>query len=311
MASLLSILLLLLAFTSSFQSGLAESRKELRKKETNQETVIQLRHSVHSNRIDPSRVVPLSWQPRVFLYKHFLSEEECDHLINLAHGMKENGLSNDDNSGHVVPDRLLTSSEVSLNIEDDAVSRIEERISAWTFLPKDNSRPLQVMHYGLEEVEKNYDYFGNKSRLELTKPLMATVILYLSNVTRGGEIFFPESEMKSKIWSDCNKSSNILRPVKGNAILFFTLQPNASPDKSSSHARCPILEGEMWYATKFFHIRSVRGGKVSMETDSTDCTDEHDNCPKWAAIGECQRNSVFMIGSPDYYGTCRMSCNAC
>jgi hypothetical protein len=34
-----------------------------------------------------------------------------------AHGMKENGLSNDDNSGHVVPDRLLTSSEVSLNIE--------------------------------------------------------------------------------------------------------------------------------------------------------------------------------------------------
>jgi prolyl 4-hydroxylase len=54
------------------------------------------------------------------------------------------------------------------------------------------------MHYGLEEVEKNYDYFGNKSRLELTKPLMATVILYLSNVTRGGEIFFPESEVREK-----------------------------------------------------------------------------------------------------------------
>ncbi|GMY07203.1 kinesin-like protein KIN-10C isoform X2, partial [Fagus crenata] len=297
MASLLSILLLLLAFTSSFQSGLAESRKELRKKETNQETVIQLRHSVHSNRIDPSRVVPLSWQPRVFLYKHFLSEEECDHLINLAHGMKENGLSNDDNSGHVVPDRLLTSSEVSLNIEDDAVSRIEERISAWTFLPKDNSRPLQVMHYGLEEVEKNFDYF---------------VILYLSNVTRGGEIFFPESEMKSKIWSDCNKSSNILRPVKGNAILFFTLQPNASPDKSSSHARCPILEGEMWYATKFFHIRSVRGGKVSMETDSTDCTDEHDNCPKWAAIGECQRNSVPVKSVTEFHKLYASSvCGSC
>ena len=54
------------------------------------------------------------------------------------------------------------------------------------------------MHYGLEEVEKNYDYFGNKSKLELTKPLMATVILYLSNVTRGGEIFFPESEVREK-----------------------------------------------------------------------------------------------------------------
>jgi prolyl 4-hydroxylase len=54
------------------------------------------------------------------------------------------------------------------------------------------------MHFGLEEVEQNYDYFGNKSTLELTKPLMAIVVLYLSNVTRGGEILFPESEVREK-----------------------------------------------------------------------------------------------------------------
>ncbi|KAK4571585.1 hypothetical protein RGQ29_030128 [Quercus rubra] len=312
MASLLSILLLLLlAFTSSFQSLLAESRKELRDKEASQETFIQLGHSVHSNRIDPSRVVQLSWQPRVFLYKGFLSDEECDHLITLAHGMEENGLGNDDNSGHVGTDRLPKISEIPLDIEDDVVSRIEERISAWTFLPTENSRPLQVMHYGLEEADKNYDYLGNKSTLELTKPLMAIVVLYLSNVTRGGEILFPDSEVKSKIWSGCTKSGNILRPIKGNAILFFAIHPNASPDKSSSHARCPIVEGEMWHATKFFHIGSIRGEKLSLKTDGTDCTDEEESCPKWAAIGECQRNPVYMIGSPDYYGTCRKSCNAC
>ena len=114
-----------------------------------------------------------------------------------------------------------------------------------------------------------------------------------------------------KIWSSCTKSSSILRPTKGNAILFFTLHPNATPDKSSSHARCPVLEGEMWYATKLFHIRSISGEKISLEVDGTECTDEDENCPRWAAIGECQRNPVFMIGSPDYYGTCRKSCNAC
>lgn len=64
--------------------------------------------------------------------------------------------------------------------------------------PSENGRPLQVMHFGLEEVEQNYDYFGNKSTLELTKPLMAIVVLYLSNVTRGGEILFPESEVREK-----------------------------------------------------------------------------------------------------------------
>ncbi|XP_059433799.1 probable prolyl 4-hydroxylase 12 isoform X1 [Corylus avellana] len=309
MASVLSILLLL-AFTS-FLSCFAESgRKEFRDKGANKETVIQLGHFVDSYRIDPSRVVQLSWQPRVFLYKGFLSEEECDHFTSLAHGVKKTILGNDYSSGHVVTNWKLTSSEIPLNIKDDVVSRIEERISAWTFLPKENSRPLQVMHFGIEEVNQNYDYFGNKSTLELTKPLMAIVVLYLSNVTQGGEILFPESEL-GKIWSSCTKSSSILRPIKGNAILFFTLHPNASLDKSSSHARCPVLEGEMWYATKLFHIRSISGEKVSPEADGTECTDEDENCPRWATIGECQRNHVFMIGSPDYYGTCRKSCNAC
>jgi len=67
----------------------------------------------------------------------------------------------------------------------------------------------------------------------------------------------------------------------------------------------------MWCATKFFHIRPVSGKKTSSKSEDTDCTDEDENCPKWAAIGECQRNPVFMVGSPDYYGTCRKSCNVC
>lgn len=245
------------------------------------------------------------------MYKDFLSDEECDHLISLAHGVKETVLGSEDDSGHDALNRLHTSSETPLNMEDDIVSRIEERISTWTFLPKENSKHLQVMHYGLEEAGQNYDYFGNTSTLESTKPLMATVVLYLSNVTRGGEISFPESEPKSNVWSDCTKSSKILRPLKGNAILFFTVHPNASPDKSSSHSRCPVLEGQMWCATKYFHTRSISREKISLESDYTDCTDEDESCPRWAAIGECQRNPVFMIGSPDYYGTCRKSCDVC
>ena len=111
--------------------------------------------------------------------------------------------------------------------------------------------------------------------------------------------------------SDCRESSKILQPIKGHAILFFSLHPSASPDKRSLHARCPMLKGDMWSATKYFYARPISGGKVSTISDGGECTDEHDNCPAWAAIGECQRNPVFMIGSPDYYGTCRKSCNAC
>ncbi|XVE64242.1 hypothetical protein DITRI_Ditri07aG0085600 [Diplodiscus trichospermus] len=310
MAFLRSIFLFLL-FSCSFSNFSSESRKELRETGGHQESTILLRHSVQSNSVDPSRVMQLLWRPRVFQYSGFLSDEECDHLISLGHGAKEEIIGINDDRVNAGKNRQLASSETSLNTEDTVLAMIEERISAWTFLPKENGKPLYARRFGLEETEQNLDYFGNKSTLDLNEPLMATVVLYLSNVTRGGEILFPHTEPKSKTWSDCTKTSNILKPVKGNAILFFTTHLNASPDGSSSHARCPVLEGEMWCATKFFYLRSVTGEKISFDSAGNECTDEDSNCPRWAALGECQRNPVFMVGSPDYYGTCRKSCNAC
>ncbi|WCJ36668.1 2-oxoglutarate (2OG) and Fe(II)-dependent oxygenase superfamily protein [Euphorbia peplus] len=276
--------------------------KELRDKEFNQDIVIHLKSSIQTNGLSLIPVVQLSWRPRVFLYKGFLTDEECDHIISLAQAPKETIVGKGDDLGKF--------SESLLNMDDDILARIEERISAWTFIPKENSKPLQVMHYGVEEANQHLHYFGNTSLIS-NAPLMATLVLYLSNVGEGGEIIFPDSELKGNFWSDCAKGRNILKPVKGNAILFFNTHPNAFPDKSSSHARCPVRYGEMWSATKYLLLRPDGQGDTVFESDSSDCTDEDDNCPSWAANGECQRNPVFMTGSPDYYGTCRKSCKAC
>ncbi|KAL3834407.1 hypothetical protein ACJIZ3_009143 [Penstemon smallii] len=241
---------------------------------------------------------------RVFLYRGFMSEEECDYLISQVHGKKNDNLQSNGLSKAQMNDGL------SLGTNNEIATRIEEKISAWTFLPKENSESLRVLHFGPEDSKKNYNYFDKKSIEQVGgQPLLATVVLYLSNVTKGGQILFPESE--NKMWSDCAKSSKILRPTRGNAIVFFNLHINATPDSTSVHARCPVLEGEMWYATKFFYLKWVKFEKEVQQSNDADCTDEDDNCPRWAAVGECQRNSVFMIGSPDYYGTCRKSCNVC
>ncbi|XP_071724689.1 probable prolyl 4-hydroxylase 12 [Rutidosis leptorrhynchoides] len=306
-------ILILLVFASASSNRLAQSRKELRdKEEVKQGTVLQVDSMMQSNRIDPSRVVNLSWQPRIFSYRNFLSDEECDHLIHLVNGETEVEMKVNGTSGNLGQNRQLRTSESQLNSEDAIVTRIEERLSAWTLLPKENSRSLWIKHNGLEEAEKRFDYIGNKSTYGLTEPLMAVVSLYLSNVSHGGEIIFPEL----KALSDCTRSNDVLKPVKGNAVLFFTVNLDSSPDKSSSHYRCPVIDGEMWYATKFFHLKSIEDNNkenLALEESGNvgDCSDEDDNCPEWAALGECQKNPVFMIGSPDYYGTCRKSCNAC
>lgn len=126
---------------------------------------------------------------RVFLYKGFLSDEECDHLISLASNSEDNP------SGNTVSTKVLKSSGVILNTTDDIIARIENRIALWTFLPKDHSMPFQIMQYRGEEAEHKY-FYGNRSAMSSSEPLMATVVLYLSDSARGGVMLFPESKVR-------------------------------------------------------------------------------------------------------------------
>ncbi|XP_009137541.1 probable prolyl 4-hydroxylase 12 isoform X2 [Brassica rapa] len=301
MASLSQIFLILIVISSSpFCSG--GSRKELRDKDNIGESYIQSSYVVGSKSVDPRRVLQLSWQPRVFLYRGFLSEEECDHLAKETSEVKS---GDGDGDGKT----QLSSSDHVLDVPDPIVAGIEERISAWTFLPRENSGPIKVRSYTMEKSDKKLDYFGEESSSVTHESLLATVILYVSNITQGGELLFPHSEVKLKrSWSDCSEPGNILRPVKGNAILFFTRHLNATLDQTSTHFRCPVLKGELLVATKLIYAKKQARKD---EEGSGECSDEDESCPRWAELGECKKNPVYMIGSPDYFGTCRKSCNAC
>lgn len=104
------------------------------------------------------------------------------------------------------------------------------------------------------------------------------------------------------IWFDIS-----VRPRKGDALLFFSLHPDATTDDSSLHAGCPVIDGEKWSATKWIHVDSFD----KIVGSQGNCTDENESCQRWAALGECTKNPEYMVGTAELPGYCRRSCNVC
>ncbi|KAI3853419.1 hypothetical protein MKX03_017735 [Papaver bracteatum] len=265
---------------------------------------------------DPTRVTQLSWRPRAFLYKNFLSDEECDHLITLARDKLELSMVADNESGKSVKSEVRTSSGMFLSKgQDEVVKNIEERIAAWSFLPEENGEAMQILHYeNGQKYEPHYDYFHDKVNQEYGGQRIATVLMYLSNVEKGGETVFPDSEakasqVKDESWSDCAKKGYAVKTRKGDALLFFGLNLDTSQDPTSLHGSCPVIEGEKWSATKWIHVRDF--DKRTTRSTDAGCIDEDKHCEQWAAVGECDKNPVYMVGTKDAAGYCRKSCGVC
>ncbi|XP_019419538.1 PREDICTED: probable prolyl 4-hydroxylase 6 [Lupinus angustifolius] len=271
---------------------------------------------VPSIRFDPTKVTQLSWHPRAFLYKGFLSEKECDHLINMARDKLELTMVADNESGEAILSKERTSSGMFLSkAQDKVIADIEARIATWTFLPYENGEDMQILHYeDGQKYEPHFDYLLDKFNQQFGGHRIATVLMYLSNVKKGGETVFPNSDPtlsqpKDESWSECAKMGYAVKPKKGDALLFFNLLPNATIDTRSLHGSCPVIEGEKWSATKWIHVRDFDNSFKQVYSEN--CKDENEECSMWAKIGECEKNPLYMVGSGTIKGHCMKSCNAC
>ncbi|WVZ60922.1 hypothetical protein U9M48_010880, partial [Paspalum notatum var. saurae] len=194
--------------------------------------------------------------------------------------------------------------------KDETVSAIEKRVAAWTFLPEENAEPIQTIG---QKYVAHFDNFHDKNNLKRGGHRSATVLMYLTDVKKGGETVFPNAEgshsqYKDETWSECARSVLAVKPKKGDTLLFFSLHVNAATDTSSLHGSCPVIEGDKWSATKWFHVRSF-DNPPNVKMDAP-CSDDK-LCPKWAAIGECHKNPTYMVGTKDTPGFCRKSCGLC
>ncbi|KAI6693160.1 hypothetical protein NL676_020870 [Syzygium grande] len=270
-----------------------------------------------SSIISPAKVKQVSWKPRAFVYEGFLSDLECDHLISLAKSELKRSAVADNMSGKSKLSEVRTSSGMFIpKAKDPIVTGIEEKISTWAFLPKENGEDIQVLRYEHgQKYDPHYDYFADKVNIARGGHRLATVLMYLTDVEKGGETVFPNAEDPPRrrasntddTLSECAKKGIAVKPRKGDALLFFSLTPDAVPDQNSLHAGCPVIEGEKWSATKWIHVDSF--DKIIGEGGN--CTDTNESCDRWAALGECTKNPEYMVGTPELPGYCRRSCKVC
>jgi prolyl 4-hydroxylase len=208
----------------------------------------------------------ISWEPRAFVYHNFLSKEECEYLIGLAKPHMVKSTVVDSTTGKSKDSRVRTSSGMFLQRGRDKVIRaIEKRIADYTFVPVEHGEGLQVLHYEVgQKYEPHFDYFLDEFNTKNGGQRMATLLMYLSDVEEGGETIFPDANVNSSSlpWynelSECARRGLSVKPKMGDALLFYSMKPDATLDPLSLHGGCPVIKGNKWSSTKWMHVHEYK-----------------------------------------------------
>jgi prolyl 4-hydroxylase len=186
----------------------------------------------------------LSQSPQVYVCEHFLSDEECDHLIEIAKGSLKRTTVLDLSGGGNSVDSRRTSLGTWLTVEDDVVKNINHRIAEVTQIPIENGECIQMLYYGVgAEYQPHFDYFdprtnGGRQQLERGGQRVATFMVYLNTVEAGGETIYPKINLK-------------ITPEKGKAVLFYNVTQSGAVDPMSFHGGAPVKSGEKWLMTRW------------------------------------------------------------
>lgn len=198
----------------------------------------------------------VSSHPRVALIGDLLSAEECAALIELARPRLRDSEVTPQNTGQSAVERYTRLSRDTYLVRGmtDILRRIEARVAELVGLPGSHCEDISVIHYPeggeflphvdfLEPDPAGPRVFGSEG------DRIATVVVYLNQVEKGGATCFPALGLE-------------VCPQTGSALYFAYQQPDGARDAASLHAGRPVLRGEKWIATFWFHERSCVGADV-------------------------------------------------
>ena len=185
-------------------------------------------------------IITLSKEPLIVVLENFLSDGECESLINLS---KERLTRSKVGVTHIENEMRTSSGMFFDESENEMVKKIEKRASKIMSIPIEHAENLQILHYKIgQEYKPHFDFFASSS---VMNNRISTIIMYLNDVEEGGETFFPLLNIS-------------ITPKKGTAVYFEYFYNDPELNNLTLHCGSSVKRGEKWVATQWMRRKKIR-----------------------------------------------------
>ena len=184
--------------------------------------------------------------PRIATVEGFASPALCDWLIQSARPHLTRAQAVDSATGEPYADGARTNSVANFSIADiDMILLLTRaRIATLSGLSTMGMDAPAVLHYAVgQQFAPHFDFLdvslpGHAAEMAWRGQRALTFLVYLNEGFEGGETDFPSVGRRFK-------------GRKGDAIFFWNVLPDGTPDPLTLHAGCAPTKGEKWLLSQW------------------------------------------------------------
>jgi hypothetical protein len=191
----------------------------------------------------------ISSGPTIFEFKKLMSEEECDYVVGLAGPLVRHTQVFNPLTGTLQMNSVRTASEAPFWLVDQnlTVHCLNVRLAKAAGLPLSCGETMNILMYRQsEEYRPHFDFFSEnvQSIPDFAKSgqRIRTLLTYLNDDFIAGQTHFLSSGLK-------------YRGRVGDAVLFYNVLEDGTPDRTTKHAGLPVEQGVKWLVSKWFRER--------------------------------------------------------